>query len=914
MNNNLKRVLFVLFVVSALLLVIGSASADNVELNENLEASLDLDDGLSVDDSPASNPDSKVSNQLTISNIDEETDTTQSVDEDLNDLNSNDVVSNVKESTINAKDSDNNIKAEIYGAGEGITIQNTVLNSSAKVGDIVSFQIIGTNNGNNYYTDIIPITLQYSKEEYQFVGFTPGQNPVAPSDYHHENRFIGPMEIGKDIYNHDQLLFGYITNYLGSNIFYQGNYFNFTVHFRALKPSPDGKTFGNRVFVNENDGFSGLCNGLHIEPNNPNFKLDNKVLDDKVKVGDIVSFEISGQNTGDPYYGMPTINVQYKESELEFIGFEPGKNNDVPWFDFSQSYSCEKGFDGSYDFIQVKYLLKYLSEGNTVTWDNFDTNHRFNFTLKFRVKSDDNLNPGTHAYMTWYSDGFVDATNTTNLYSDPNFDLKIISLDDSLLSVGDEALFKVIARDINGAFYGGNLDFDLYFDSNLLKYEDFELVSQLNGVLSLVNLPQSSQGSSGLLSASNDGSDDGHLLLRYTPNRGPVRDSLFEFVLKYTVKNDGILDNNAELSWKQDGEDKKVMDGAFALAGTQDVIFTKTADDKPVKPGDIVEFEVYLENNGTTGILGDKGILSILDYYPKNGFKYINYTINKNTTPIYMTNDTNWNYVGINMILGDRPFGPGNITNVTLRFEVLSKGILCNWIFLNNTSGKSTTGSVVSGNPSLNLTKTVHDREVELGDDVYFDIFVENNGEVAYYDHENQLHKLLIEDTYPDGLEYVGFKVVECTQEGDIEVDSSTPGVLKIIYTFDDEEWHPDTEKRWQPGEHINITLQFKAVKYGNWTNVANVYWKYKDWGKEKDINISDNDTVLVKGPESTDEPVLVDDNKTDETPDDCGNEDIGEEMAPVNKVATIPKAGNPLLVFLMSLLTLCFVPLKGKK
>lgn len=38
MNNNLKRVLFVLFVVSTLLLVIGSASADNVELNENLEA------------------------------------------------------------------------------------------------------------------------------------------------------------------------------------------------------------------------------------------------------------------------------------------------------------------------------------------------------------------------------------------------------------------------------------------------------------------------------------------------------------------------------------------------------------------------------------------------------------------------------------------------------------------------------------------------------------------------------------------------------------------------------------------------------------------------------------------------------------------------------------------------------------
>ena len=146
MNNNLKRVLFVLFVVSALLLVIGSASADNVELNENLEASLDLDDGLSVDDSPASNPDSKVSNQLTISNIDEETDTTQSVDEDLNNLNSNDVVSNNEDATINAKDSAKNIKAENDGANNlganAFDLQVRCLNDSVEVGDTVSFEIV----------------------------------------------------------------------------------------------------------------------------------------------------------------------------------------------------------------------------------------------------------------------------------------------------------------------------------------------------------------------------------------------------------------------------------------------------------------------------------------------------------------------------------------------------------------------------------------------------------------------------------------------------------------------------------------------------------------------------------------------------------------------------------------------------
>ena len=79
MGNNFKRILILLFVVSALLLMIGSVSANDVDLNNNLETSLDLDDGLSVDDSLISNPDNKVSNQLAISNIDDETGAANSV-------------------------------------------------------------------------------------------------------------------------------------------------------------------------------------------------------------------------------------------------------------------------------------------------------------------------------------------------------------------------------------------------------------------------------------------------------------------------------------------------------------------------------------------------------------------------------------------------------------------------------------------------------------------------------------------------------------------------------------------------------------------------------------------------------------------------------------------------------------------
>ena len=47
-NNKVKQVLVLLFVVSTLLIMIGSVSANTDNLNENLEASNTLNDDLSV--------------------------------------------------------------------------------------------------------------------------------------------------------------------------------------------------------------------------------------------------------------------------------------------------------------------------------------------------------------------------------------------------------------------------------------------------------------------------------------------------------------------------------------------------------------------------------------------------------------------------------------------------------------------------------------------------------------------------------------------------------------------------------------------------------------------------------------------------------------------------------------------------
>lgn len=48
MNNKVKQVLVLLFVVSTLLIMIGSVSANTDNLNENLEASITLNDEFVV--------------------------------------------------------------------------------------------------------------------------------------------------------------------------------------------------------------------------------------------------------------------------------------------------------------------------------------------------------------------------------------------------------------------------------------------------------------------------------------------------------------------------------------------------------------------------------------------------------------------------------------------------------------------------------------------------------------------------------------------------------------------------------------------------------------------------------------------------------------------------------------------------
>ena len=224
MNNKIKQIFILLFVVSTLLLMIGSVSANAVELDENLETVV-VDDDLSInDDDSISNLDDKVSSQLTAS--DDETINANSVGDDLNDIDSKLVVSNEDKTTISSKDSGEDTLTANYPVD--FTIIKKTTTPTVKVGDDVYYEIFVQNNGwQSYGGDWITVNDWFNATELKYIDWYPNPNPDGSIWY---NNFGNPQEV-EDFWGHRVEV-----PYRAWGDFRPGYCFNFTLHFQALKP------------------------------------------------------------------------------------------------------------------------------------------------------------------------------------------------------------------------------------------------------------------------------------------------------------------------------------------------------------------------------------------------------------------------------------------------------------------------------------------------------------------------------------------------------------------------------------------------------------------------------------------------------------------------------------------------------
>ena len=351
MNNKIKQIFALLFVVATLLLMIGSVSAANaVELDENLEASIVVDDDASIDDDGfIPNLDDKVSSQ---------TNDDEAIDDNLNDINSKVVVSREEQTTIGAKDSNEDILTD---NPYDFSIIKTTTTPVVVVGDDVYFDIFVQNVGPEPVSNWqINLKDFFNPDEFEYVDWHPnawGQNyqgGYVSYDY-------GPH---------------FEVNYLTYGNWPSGSTLNFTVHYRAKKPGQIQT--GTQIWTPWQEYWS----HTPVKVGSNNFLINKTTSTPAVKVGEDVSFDIFVQNIGPQSFtdGQIVIKDLFNPDELEYVDW----STDTPW---GNLYHVTE-YDG---LIEIRYD----------TFGNWQPGYTLNFTLNFKTKKDGQLNNSAKIETYW---------------------------------------------------------------------------------------------------------------------------------------------------------------------------------------------------------------------------------------------------------------------------------------------------------------------------------------------------------------------------------------------------------------------------------------------------------------------------------------------------------------------------------
>ena len=184
--------------------------------------------------------------------------------------------------------------------------------------------------------------------------------------------------------------------------------------------------------------------------------------------------------------------------------------------------------------------------------------------------------------------------------------------------------------------------------------------------------------------------------------------------------------------------------------------------------------------------------------------------------------------------------------------------------------------SVRVGKPQFTLVKTSNNDTVNVGDMVSFTINYTNTGSV------NLTGVYIKDNEYTNGLVFSDYSD-------------------KDLWTFDGTDtWYYNSELA--PGESAILELTFQATTAGEKNNTAIAGHNLTD----ETLNSTDTVLVVEDEPDTPEEP--------EEEPEEPEEPEGPEEPVAEKTVPAIPAAGNPVFVLIMSLVLLCFVPLRGKK
>lgn len=692
----------------------------------------------------------------------------------------------------------------------------------SNTGDDVAFEVTVKNNGDTFYPTYIlgerfvGVNFWYDPVGLTYKTFTASDNP---------SMYLTPR-VNPD-YNNNLVQFAYK---VGDQGFGNGNTFKFKAIFTVNRHG----TFETNAQITQ---FVGVTSKATTTSMDANIQIINTVLNPVVDIGDDVAFEVSGKNVGGTFSGdLLGIGLDYNDTQLEYQNFTPNKD--------SEKYDISPNPNPSFDLNKNGLLFGYD------TSQKFYNGNTFNFTVTFKV-----LEHGTFQTTAfWWQ--WPGASSTAEVVSSETNFVISDSPNSLTMKVGDNVYFTYVVRNMGSKYDGNYLGLDVYFDADKLEYQDFTRIKNLNFESLEYTSVHNAENALGAVDGFVLGADSsvGHLKLGYTSENGFGAGSSFNFDVQFKALTDGKLQTGAVLN---DGQLQKNV-YSYAFAGDPNFKLTKTADTQFVNKGDYVSYEIFLENNGTLQYTENNMIIDINDYYDTNELEYIAYTINPNkdgvkpNLTIEKISDGNvrirYNLIDNGLVEG---WAPGSTLNVTLHFRVVKQGeIICNFVFSEWNS--TDVSSVVSGEPEVNLTKKCLNSTVEVGDLVYYEIYLENTGDIEYFDHATGgvmgTDYFIIEDIYPDGLEYVNYTVNPDKNgkiwEGNYEY-VGPDGDNRVIIKY--RIWN----QRWEPGDSLNVTLIFRATDIGKLTNKARFYWLWDDTitGSGNEINLTEEADVVVGPP-----------------------------------------------------------------
>ena len=319
--------------------------------------------------------------------------------------------------------------------------------------------------------------------------------------------------------------------------------------------------------------------------------------------------------------------------------------------------------------------------------------------------------------------------------------------------------------------------------------------------------------------------------------------------------------------------------GKLGSSDDEDVLsspfYINVVTDTPVvKPGDEVIFDVFVQNqyNNYYAPWWDQ-TLTINNWFNESALEFVeiipsawagNYV---NLTPaVEHYGEENSSYVPVKYRVYNG-WNAWSTLQYKIKFKALEPGIheIMGHIYDNGYEAKDT-ASVTVGNPELTIIKTPHQTEYCLGDDVYFDVYIENTGTLPltttiWWDPDNPDNQLIwIDDWYDPGLVFVDitFNPDKNGNRWDDnyrfagEYDGAYGHQLLIQYL---------TYGNWEPGSSLNFTTHFKANQTGQLNNSVHIFWKWKYWGPNEvheHIERWGNSSVYVGVPEFTIEKVAL--------------------------------------------------------